>query len=68
MRLWIVTWIAEGNIPGVDVFNDQEQALACLRYMLETGKTATVKTVTITQKPEEPQEEPQEAEEGGKEE
>ena len=61
MRMWIVCWVAEGNMPGCDVFTDKEQAFSCLNYMMETGKTAIVKTVNIqAEKPkeEEPAEEP----------
>lgn len=47
MRMWIVSWVAEGNMPGCDVFTDKEQAFSCLNYMMETGKTAIVKTVNI---------------------
>ena len=61
MKIWIVTWIAEGGIPGVDVFGKAEDAMACLRFMVESGKTATVKTVTITpEAPEAPEAEPEE--------
>ena len=49
MKIWIVTWITEGNIPGVDVFGKPEDAMDCLRFMVESGKTATVKSVTISQ-------------------
>ena len=61
MKIWIVTWITEGNIPGVDVFGKAEDAMACLRFMVESGKTATVKTVTISQQqPEAEKEQPEE--------
>ena len=74
MKIWIVTWITEGNIPGVDVFGKAEDAMACLRFMVESGKTATVKSVTISQQ--QPEDQPEEApadpeaehEEGGTEE
>ena len=60
MKIWIVTWITEGNIPGVDVFGKPEDAMDCLRFMVESGKTATVKTVTIQQQPEAEKEQPEE--------
>ena len=61
MKIWIVTWITEGGIPGVDVFGKAEDAMACLRFMVESGKTATVKTVTISQQqPEAEKEQPEE--------
>lgn len=49
MKIWIVCWVAEGNIPGCDVFSEKEKekAFACLNYMMETGKTATIKTVNV---------------------
>ena len=61
MKIWIVTWITEGNIPGVDVFGKAEDAMACLRFMVESGKTATVKSVTISkQMPEgQPEDQPE---------
>ena len=59
MKIWIVTWITEGNIPGVDVFGKAEDAMACLRFMVESGKTATVKSVTISQQQPEKQPEDQ---------
>lgn len=73
MKIWIVTWITEGNIPGVDVFGKAEDAMACLRFMVESGKTATVKSVTISQQmpegqPEAPADPEAEHEEGGAEE
>lgn len=63
MKIWIVTWITEGNIPGVDVFGKAEDAMACLRFMVESGKTATVKTVTISQQTPEGQPEKEQPEE-----
>ena len=61
MKIWIVTWITEGGIPGVDVFGKPEDAMDCLRFMVESGKTATVKSVTIQQQPEaEKKEQPEE--------
>ena len=57
MRMWIVCWVAEGNMPGCDIFTEKEQAFSCLNYMMETGRTAIVKTVNIEQKQEEPAEE-----------
>lgn len=72
MKIWIVTWITEGNIPGVDVFGKAEDAMACLRFMVESGKTATVKSVTISQQQPEgqPEEQPEkeQPEEGSNEE
>lgn len=60
MKIWIVTWITEGSIPGVDVFGKPEDAMDCLRFMVESGKTATVKTVTIQQQqPEAEKEQPE---------
>ena len=57
MRMWIVCWVAEGNMPGCDVFTEKDQAFSCLNYMMETGKTAIVKTVNI--QAEKPKEEPE---------
>lgn len=73
MKIWIVTWITEGGIPGVDVFGKPEDAMACLRFMVESGKTATVKSVTISQQqpenqPEKEQPEKEQPEEGSGEE
>ncbi len=59
MKIWIVTWITEGNIPGVDVFGKAEDAMDCLRFMVESGKTATVKSVTISQQQPEAEKEEQ---------
>ena len=59
MKIWIVTWITEGGIPGVDVFGKPEDAMTCLRFMVESGKTATVKSVTISQQQPEGQPEDQ---------
>ena len=61
MRMWIVCWVGEGNTPGCDVFTEKEQAFSCLNYMMETGKTAIVKTVNIqAEQPKEEAEAPQE--------
>jgi hypothetical protein len=65
MRIWIVTWIAEGDMPGVDVFAEPDKAMDCLRYMVDNGRTATVKSITINQQQnEQPEEKPEETEEG----
>ena len=57
MRMWVVCWVAEGNMPGCDVFTEKEQAMQCLNFMMETGKTAVVRSITLQKQ--EPQPEPE---------
>ena len=55
MKMWIVCWVAEGNMPGCDVFTEKEQAMQCLNFMMETGKTAVVRSITLQKQEPQPE-------------